>query len=191
MNRINLGGSAVQRGAEAAWRLARGERRVYADDISPVQRVAAWVELKRVHLGFLQTLNANVSKHSSLVQLVKHAMLARHETQTFKMTLASPGAPGAACAAAWLSLHRAVCDATFQNEALARIVEADDLKGSERVLAALAAPLEREDAAMAAFARAAKVEDPDRALKWSRELVGVNRALRAHYIANLKSKGLI
>ncbi len=191
MNHGIPGGSALKRGAEAAWKLAKGERRVYAEDLSGVQRVAAWVELKRVHLGFMQTLNANVSKHSNLLQLVKHAMLAQHEAQTFKATLPSPGAPGAACVTAWLSLHRAVSDAAFRDEDLARIVAADDLKGSERVLSALAAPLKREDAALAAFAREAKVDDPDRALKWSRELAGVNRELRAYYIANLKSKGLI
>ena len=191
MNRIDLGGSALKRGAEAAWRLARGERQVRAGDLSAVQRIAAWAELKRVHLGFMQTLNANVSKHSNLLQLVKHAMLAQHEALTFEKTLPDSRAPGGACVAAWLSLHRTVGDAAFQDEALAKIVAAEDLKGSERVLAALAAPLKREDAAMCAFAREAKIEDPDRALKWSRELAGVNRELRAFYIANLKSKGLI
>lgn len=163
------------------------------------QRVEHWVEFKRLHLSFTQTLNALISGHSSLLTLIKYAMLCENEVREM-----APAVPEGADSdlnidtvlrrlplATYSQLYRLVNSRAFNDEALKALVEPGDFRVAQIILTAVSTPLGPCDAMFSRLARENGFEGAGRATKWTPEIAALNADIVKFYKATLRSKGLL
>lgn len=170
-----------------------------APDIVFRQRVERWVEFKRLHLSFTQTLNSLICGHSSLLTLIKYAMLCENEVR--EMVPAAPdGTPDdlnldtvlrRLPLVTYSQLYRLVNSRAFSDEALKALVAPGDFRVAQIILAAVAMPLAPCDALFARLAREHGFEGGERAGKWTPEITALNTDIVKFYKATLRSKGLL
>lgn len=193
--------SNFARTLSALWtpeRKARAAPDAPAPDALFRQAVEAWVEFKRLHLGFAQTLNALIDGNSSLVQLVRFAMLCEHEAAGLgpESRLAGASAEIAALlkglpVAPYVELYTRVNALAFDDAALARLVEASDLRLALAVVQAARERPARADAAFTRLAEATGHAGAERAGRYSAEIARVHQSLVDAYVSRLRAKGLV
>ena len=160
------------------------------------RRVEAWVEYKRLHLGFSQALNSLTYGHSNPMALIKLAMLAEYEAR--KLVGEEPEGSkdltvGEAARQAVIrcrAVYGRVTSKTFDDKALLRLAEKADPHLLQLMLAMTAAPFDTADGAVAAMAGKRGVEDPERARRFSPEIRKLHAHLRGHFADLAKRAGL-
>lgn len=160
------------------------------------RRLSVWVEFKRLHLGYAQALNAVTFGHSSTLALVKHAMLAEYEARRL-CGRAEEGGPDltegeamrqavSRCEAA----YRRINASAFDEKALAGVAEAADMHLIALMLAVTTAPFRTADAAVIESARLCRIEEPERAGRFTPEIIKLHKQLREHFTDLARRAGL-
>jgi hypothetical protein len=143
-----------------------------------------WLDFKRVHLAFLQTLNARTYGHSSTMALLQSAMLASHEIQrlTGRHKTGAPdlllGRPMRVVLSRCQNAYDRVLDKTFDDRALADIgliVEADTIAF---FAAMLDAPFSQTDQLVVQDLLDHCRSDTDRVLRFTTEIATTNEKLQ-------------
>lgn len=163
------------------------------------QRVEAWVEFKRLHLAFAQTLNSLISGHSSLLTLIKYAMLCENEVR--EMTAQAGAAPDEALSLdtvlrrlpleTYCRLYRLVNSRAFDDAALQSLIDPRDFKIAETILRVVSGKLDSSDALFERLAREHGFETDGRATRWTPEITALHTDIVQFYKASLRAKGLL
>ncbi|PWE16583.1 hypothetical protein DDZ18_12510 [Marinicauda salina] len=168
-----------------------------APDLAFRQAVEAWVEFKRLHLAFAQTLNSLIRKRSNLLQLIKFAMLSEAEAQkltpqaAFVVDAAMAELIGALPIQRYAALYRMMNAQAFDDDALKAVLDPGNLKAAEVILKVVGDAPARADLAFVNLAERAGFKGAERAEKWSPEIARIHRDLLTHYRSALRSRGLI
>jgi hypothetical protein len=159
-------------------------------------RVEVWVEYKRLHLGFAQALNSLTYGHSSVLALIKHAMLAEYEARK----LAGQETEGAADLTVGEAMRQTVirCRAgydrvtarTFDDKALSGLAEDADPHLLQTILGMTTAPFDTADRAMVQIARKHALDEPERAARFTPEIRKLHTRLRTHFTDLARRAGL-
>lgn len=160
------------------------------------RRIEVWVEYKRLHLGFVQALNSLAHGHSSMMTLIKHAMLAEFEAR--KLTGEEP--EGASALIVGDAMRRAinhyraaygrVSRQTFNEKALSGLAEEADPHLIQLMLALASAPISAADQALIEAARHDRIDDVERVRRFTSEIAKIQARLRTHFIDLAKRSGL-
>lgn len=163
------------------------------------QRVEAWVEFKRLHLAFAQTLNSLINGHSSLLTLIKYAMLCEHEVREMKAQAGDR--PDEALSVetvcrrlpldGYSRLYRLVNSRAFDDAALQSLVDPKDFRIAETILRVVAQPLAPSDDLFARLAREHGFDGAERAAKWTPEITALHTDVVKFYKAGLRARGLL
>lgn len=163
------------------------------------QRVEAWVEFKRLHLAFAQTLNSLINGHSSLLALIKHAMLCEQEVRD--MTALAGAAPDEALSldnvlrrlplATYCRLYRLVNNRAFDDAALQSLIDPRDFKIAETILRVVSGKLGPSDALFERLAREHGFQTDGRAARWTPEITALHADIVQYYKTSLRAKGLL
>lgn len=161
------------------------------------RRLEFWVEFKRLHLGFCQALNAVTYRHSNVLALIKHAMLAEYEARKLRGTSESGGPDLAVGEAMRQTITRCQCAygrinaSTFEEKALSGLAEAADPHLIALMLNLTVAPFRVADAAVAEAMTSQGLEDPERVTRFTSEILSLHGRLREHFTDLAKRAGLV
>ncbi|MFW6412571.1 MAG: hypothetical protein ACOC0V_00405, partial [Oceanicaulis sp.] len=164
-------------------------------------RFERWIEFKRMHLGFVQTVHALSHGHSSSLALIRHAMLAEYEAR--RMRGAEPeGAPDLIAGEAMRqavarceAVYRRVNARAFDEKALAGLADEADPHLIALMLNMTTAPIDTADLAVLNAFEALTIEAPgaggdDHARRFSREIRKAHARLRVWFAELAKRAGL-
>lgn len=160
------------------------------------RRLEVWVEFKRLHLGFCQALNAVTYRHSNVLALIKHAMLAEYEARKLRGTSESGGPDLAVGEAMRQTIARCqgaygrVNASTFEEKALSGLAEDADPHLIGLMLNLTTAPFKIADAAVVEAMISQGLENPDRVTRFTPEILNLHAHLREHFIDRAKRAGL-
>lgn len=160
------------------------------------RRVELWVEYKRLHLGFCQTLNSLTYGHSSPLALIRFAMLAEFEAR--KLTGEEPEGGddltvGDAMRQAIIRSRAGygrVAGRTFDDKALSGLAEEADPHLIQLMLNLTTAPFDTADAALVHVAQKEGLEEPERVTRFSAEIRKLNAHVRSHFVDLARRAGL-
>lgn len=159
-------------------------------------RAGLWVEFKRLHLGFGQALNAVTYGHSNTLALVKHAMLAEHEAQKLRGLAEGGGQDltvGEAMRQAIMRCQGAygrINASAFDEKALAGLAEDTDPHLVALMLNLTTAPFRTADGAVADAMKQCKLDDHERAARFTPEILNLHKRLREHFSDLAQRAGL-
>ena len=151
-----------------------------AADPQVLLRLEYWLDFKRLHLAFLQTLNARTYGHSSTLALVQAAMLASYETQRLngQYKAGAPdlilGKPMRSVMARCSKAYALVSDNTFDDKALADIGLTLDFDVIECLQAMIAAPITKADQLVEKTLRENGRDDGARVHRFSEDIAKVH-----------------
>lgn len=163
------------------------------------QRVEAWVEFKRLHLAFAQTLNSLISGHSSLLTLLKYAMLCENEVR--EMSALCGTAPDEALTLdtvlrrlpleTYSRLYRLVNSRAFDDAALQSLIDPRDFKIAETILRVVSGKLGPSDALFERLAGEHGFEQDGRAARWTPEITALHSDIVLFYKTTMRARGLL
>lgn len=168
-------------------------------DIVFRQRVERWVEFKRLHLGFAQTLNSLISGHSSLMTLIKYAMLCENEVREMVPATRAPAEGDLTLdtvfrrlpLTTYSQLYRLVNSRAFDDEALKSLVDPKDFRIAQCILAVVTTRLDPCDGLFLRLARENGFDEAERARKWTPEITSLHGDVVKFYKHTLRAKGLL
>ena len=146
-------------------------------------RLEYWLEFKRTHLAFLQTLNARTYGHSSTMALLQSTMLASHEIQRLsgRFKTGAPnlilGKPMRVVLSRCQNAYDRVLDKTFDDRALADIGLAVDAETIERFRAMTEAPVSQADQDVIQDLKDHRRSDTDRVERFTHEIANADAKL--------------
>jgi hypothetical protein len=163
------------------------------------QKIGRWVEFKRQHLYFAQTLNSLINGHSSQLNLIKHAMLCQAEIE--EMRPAGAEAPQGDLSLetvfwrlplpTFSTLYRLVNSRAFSEEALDILIEGRNIKITETILVAASVRIAPCDHLFARIAEDRKFEGADRAGRHTSEITGLHNDILRFYRSALRANGVV
>jgi len=163
------------------------------------QKIARWVEFKRQHLYFAQTLNSLINGHSSQLNLIKHAMLCQSEIDDMRPKGAeAPQGDLSLDTVFWRlplptfsTLYRLVNSRAFSEEALDILIDGRNIKITETILIAASVRLAPCDHLFARIAEDRKFEGADRASRHTPEITGLHNDILKFYRSALRANGML
>lgn len=164
------------------------------------QLVERWVEFKRLHLGFAQTLNSLLNGNSSPIFLIKQSMLCAHDIRVLRQYGSKPE-PGTQTHVDTLAqklplhdyetLYTLINSGTLDDKSLECLVDKENMNVAQAILKVTGEPIARLDNYFIALADQDHFAGAERVSKWTPELTVLHKTIVDIYTRELKERDLL
>ena len=164
------------------------------------QLVERWVEFKRLHLGFVQTLNSLLNGNSSPINLIKQSMLCAHEIRELRayghqaqpeQRLDLDTLPRRLPLDDYENLYSVINSGQLDDQSLESLIDKNNIHVAESILKVTGDPIARLDNYFIALAEQEKFDSLDRISKWTQEITVLHKTIISLYMMELREKGAL